>query len=889
MHDSFFKNGSAWVRADFHLHTKADKEFSNKDKEDNSFSKDFVEKLTAQDVRVGVITNHNKFDLGEFKSLRKQARKADILLLPGVELSVKDGANGVHCLIVFDYDGWIKNDENFIEEHFLRAAFEGISNRWHENTSCKYNLEETLGKLDVYKKEGRDSFIIMAHVNDNKGFLDAFQGNRITELAKLELFRTFVLGFQKFRNYEGLHGLNLWFEDKLPAFVEGSDCKNLNQVGQAHTQKGEEKKTWLKLGDFTFEAVKYALIHHDERVQAEIHIPKALHLRAVHLYRDGSDEPTEIPLNACLNTIVGVRGGGKSSLLETIRYGLGLSPKEDEKYKTEVITKLLGNGGWVELEFWNEHGQHVCSIQRYSGNANVRYLDTHKSEMFDIPTELQMDAAYFGQKDLAKLGENKASNFNEKIFEDTLLANELKPFKAKIKAAIEKVESQIRQLEKVKKQAEKEQQVESEIKKLLLFIQIFDEKGIETLLQKESNCRHDETRLGIMSQKLAEFARASFDNMTAFNAQALLDYESSEPENEAFFVEKVRPQIQHFADLRELVTAKLATDGSESLLLAFQNIQAEFSKKLATMDAEFAEAKRGISSEVNVEDYHRAKQRLQIEQDNLAEIQKSKHQAVQFEKQLSASLAELQAVWQEEFEFIKSEVEKLNSANTAIQISLNFQLDKVRFQKSLGDLAKGSGLRDLHIERLCEAYENTIAIYRDFKKEDSQLHRILSSGSLLPNFISKTQENLAGFLTSRTPDQYAFLYNNRPLGDYSIGQKATALIAFILSNDHKNLFLIDQPEDDLDNFTVAEEIINRIKKLKTNAQFIFVTHNPNILVLGDSEQVVVCEFDGKNEKIGFPAIGSIDRPCIQQTAVRIMEGGKEAFERRKNIYQLWRP
>ncbi len=61
-------------------------------------------------IRIGIITNHNKFDIGEYKALRKEAKKRDILILPGVELSIKEGSNGLHTLIVFNPEEWIEGD-----------------------------------------------------------------------------------------------------------------------------------------------------------------------------------------------------------------------------------------------------------------------------------------------------------------------------------------------------------------------------------------------------------------------------------------------------------------------------------------------------------------------------------------------------------------------------------------------------------------------------------------------------------------------------------------------------------------------------------------------------------------------------------------------------------
>src|SRR3989339_1645337 len=102
-----FKYGTTWLRADFHLHTNADQEFKYSDDEDYYYS-NYVEGLNKAGIQLGVIANHNKFDASEFKSLRDTAKKIDICLLPGVELSVNDGSNGVHTLIVFS-DQWLEN------------------------------------------------------------------------------------------------------------------------------------------------------------------------------------------------------------------------------------------------------------------------------------------------------------------------------------------------------------------------------------------------------------------------------------------------------------------------------------------------------------------------------------------------------------------------------------------------------------------------------------------------------------------------------------------------------------------------------------------------------------------------------------------------------------
>ena len=88
--------------------------------------------------------------------------------------------------------------------------------------------------------------------------------------------------------------------------------------------------------------------------------------------------------------------------------------------------------------------------------------------------------------------------------------------------------------------------------------------------------------------------------------------------------------------------------------------------------------------------------------------------------------------------------------------------------------------------------------------------------------------------------------------------------------------MIDQPEDDLDNQVIYNEIITKVKERKPEVQFIFATHNANIPVLGDSEQVIAVAYD---ESLITLEMGSIDNKDIQNKVVDIMEGGQEAFNK----------
>ena len=82
-----------------------------------------------------------------------------------------------------------------------------------------------------------------------------------------------------------------------------------------------------------------------------------------------------------------------------------------------------------------------------------------------------------------------------------------------------------------------------------------------------------------------------------------------------------------------------------------------------------------------------------------------------------------------------------------------------------------------------------------------------------------------------------------------------------------------------------EEVVKLLRKLKPRRQFIFATHNANFPVLGDAEIITTCS--ANDDEIAI-SVGNIDDRACQASVISIMEGGPEAFERRKAIYQIWK-
>jgi len=133
-------------------------------------------------------------------------------------------------------------------------------------------------------------------------------------------------------------------------------------------------------------------------------------------------------------------------------------------------------------------------------------------------------------------------------------------------------------------------------------------------------------------------------------------------------------------------------------------------------------------------------------------------------------------------------------------------------------------------------------------------------------------------------DLESILLNGKPVEHLSPGQRSSAMLPLILLVEDVPL-VIDQPEDNLDNRLVGKMLVNLLANLKEKRQIIVATHNPNIVVSGDAEQVIVLDASSDSEGACIQS-GSIDKKEIINSVIELMEGGKEAFLIRERKYGL---
>lgn len=117
-----------------------------------------------------------------------------------------------------------------------------------------------------------------------------------------------------------------------------------------------------------------------------------------------------------------------------------------------------------------------------------------------------------------------------------------------------------------------------------------------------------------------------------------------------------------------------------------------------------------------------------------------------------------------------------------------------------------------------------------------------------------------------------------PLSTLSPGQRGLVLLLFYLLIDQGKVpLLLDQPEENLDNDTVAGVVVPALREASKRRQIIVVTHNANLAVVGDADQIIECRFDDDRFQISAGAISQVE---TAQKAVRVLEGTKPALENR---------
>jgi type III restriction enzyme len=253
---------------------------------------------------------------------------------------------------------------------------------------------------------------------------------------------------------------------------------------------------------------------------------------------------------------------------------------------------------------------------------------------------------------------------------------------------------------------------------------------------------------------------------------------------------------------------------------------------------------------------------------------------------------------------------QLSTERIRANIERGVGVDKVK-ARLLG-LLQGTGVRTKKVDDLCDSVAKSADPLHAWAEVVDELEKFVdySGGEVdqprpreTPHLTAAgfTPKDLDRVASRLTPDEWVelclteledvprFEYRQSEglyiqFSDASAGQQATALLRVLLSQEGPPL-LIDQPEEDLDN-QVIQDVVNEIWQAKRVRQIVFSSHNPNIVVNGDADLVVCCDYRTAGDHSGgqIKLSGAIDMEEIKREITVVMEGGRDAFRLRKEKY-----
>jgi hypothetical protein len=396
----------------------------------------------------------------------------------------------------------------------------------------------------------------------------------------------------------------------------------------------------------------------------------------------------------------------------------------------------------------------------------------------------------------------------------------------------------------------------------------FEEYGVADKLQKRLGFQQDATALTRMKDRADSFVIAL--------GQLISEHED-DLRNAMSYVSKQNPGFftAYYAEFANLVAKvdqlKKIEQEARAITARLQAKQGEFDGARQSLQEEFAQVERQLAQElkqtgmtaIQPDDFLTQQQRKTKAEQMLEALAKQETQQSSIRDALFAEIDKLNGLWLREFNAIKAELDRVNAGHTALQIEADFKGDKEAAIGFMQQLFKGSNIRETTLRAVMEDYADFGGLLRD-------LPNALRKAGSTPEVFEKTfMQNLVEFVTYQVPNRFVIRYRGKELKHHSLGQRASALLLYVLSQRQNDVIIIDQPEDDLDNQTIYDDVIKLLREMKPHAQFIFATHNANFPVLGDAEQVHACRY--QDEQVAVQS-GSIDARPVQDAIINIMEG-----------------
>lgn len=884
------KRGSEWHRWDLHIHTPGTKlNDQYRDSEGNPISKSKNEKIWKEYCSALNESGNKCFGITDYFSIEnylylKENRdriglNKDIEIFPNIELRVtglvpkgksRSPHKHVNLHVIFSNDSSkvkvkdlksflrniiIKNDENRSINYFddFNELFkDGCFSYLPDYSEVEKSLADTFG--EKYKEI---ALILMPNGNDGLSNEKGTNQNANLKFMKnsVDIIQTASL---KDRNFFLNKDCHEKYGRRFPC-ISGSDAHDFDSIKNYPL----DKSTWIK-AEPSFEGLKSILYEPEYRVKIQETDPatklSSKVISYINLPQKNFSNKT-VYFNDDLNVIIGGRSSGKSLLLSLLgkkAYAIENVKGHDSKYDS-MISELV-----EDTRLYNKQDEEI------KGEMIIEFF--HQDKLQEI----------------ARNGDDRKRFIEETLGTSESVFNTLRNIdikKTSLKGLIHKIIQKKESLEVLKIQNINLQDkeilkkniidIEENIGKVSLTFSEEEKKEI-----KENNIRIEEhdNKITTLREKLNTIKDLLDKDIIEVNKDLIKDsIELLEDDFQTLIVEINSLNEKYRNQLKALET-KLLKDKA-ALIEKIENINSQhlMSTYLKSVDSRPELERMTLSLK-----QEKKKLTDRVNYDN--EVKKHMEEIVSLSVEICNEIS-----W-EKFEF---EEKILRKDNLAINhnVSINHKILAEVFsrhlkigQKVYKNIAVGS-------------FEEIIG-YEDnnFKLDHGSFIETLKNILLYENNdVFKSEKNLSSFLSELSDlnyiiSDYNILYEDLDFEKMSEGKKALVLLLIKLELGQEDCpILIDQPEDDLDNRSIIEDVIGYFKEEKLKRQVFIVTHNANIVIACDSENVIIAnEHDAKNPNPDtikyYYSNGGLEETKIRSKVCEILEGGEDAFKARESRY-----
>lgn len=820
-----------------------------------------VEKCKQCDIRVVGLADHGSVDTTE--TLRKKLQESGIVVFPGFEIS---SAEKIHMVCLFPPEKTLSELNQILGSLGFPATMEVETD---PSTKSCIEIAKTI------KDAG--GFWYAAHITGDNGILKLGQMQQVWKDKLLVAAQIPASKEEIDPKYVNIIRNNdpQYKRARKVALINAKDIEKPEDLEAASAS------TLIKMTAPSFDNFVMAFNDPESRIRLNSEVENTYQscIRKIEVF-GGYLDGLVIEFSDNLTTLIGGRGTGKSTIINLIRYAMNIKieGKEEKKEFDNMITANLGSQGRIEIEVVSNsyYGKKFKIIRRYNQKP---VIEDEKNNVVDLEVkELLPLVEIYGQNEI--IGTVNNQERIEKIVKRLFPENQ--QIKEKIEEAYDKLKDNGNKLGKVEEEIESSDETVSDLPAVKERLKYFETAGIDKKLSlitklstEEAQFESYENRIPSEAFSITTLGKIETDNTELLNYEKAIDeYNETVERIKAIYqlaVDKLKKEYDKEKTIWENKRNECENEVKESL----KGIEGIQDKSASEIVAEYTElVKKAKLAEP-----------IQSKKDSL---EKQKQQLLQERKNI---IEECRKCWDESDAELQKQIKKLNKKklNGKVRLSIKFHQQK---QELVSVLSK--------IDRVTEKGLKGILDYQDFEIF-TFVDNIRQGGDVLSGEYSLTASVADKIVMSLSEKQLRELEelqlkniyvielevggNFKTIDRLSKGQQCTAILNILLL-DNKDPLVVDQPEDNLDNSFIAENLIELIRENKIKRQYIFATHNANIPVFGDAELIVAMEEKEGQGQITENGIGSIDAKDVKEKVVQILEGGRDAFQMRKRKYNI---